>query len=527
VQSVPDPLHLPRAPCQGPPLSGPAQHRRWAVDQGTAMTVDAAITELRRLNAGEVLTPADDGYEQARFEAIWNADIRRQPAAIVRPTSAEDVARVVRAVRAEGVDLTVRGGGHSGAGNAVADGAVMIDLSRMNGVRVDPDARRAYVGGGAPLAALDAATAPHGLAVAAGTVSHTGVAGLTLSGGMGWLLAQQGLSSDNLVEATLVTADGRVVPVSEDSEPDLLWALRGAGTNFGVVTELVFALHEVDPMAHLGFFFWASEDAAEPFAFAREHLFALPDSLGALVVGLSAPPAPFVPPEHHGKQGLAVLVAGWGDPAEHARAVEPLQGRGALFELVTPIPYLALQQLIDESNPWGIRAYDKGINLDDLSDEAIAVFLDWVSRKPGPLSFAPIFPLRGRYREIPDEATAFGSSRSARWAMSMIGQSMPAEGDDAFDADRAWVRGFWEAMRSFAPNGATYVNFESEADESRVRDSYGEAKHRRLAELKATWDPDNVFHHNANIRPAPVGADIPQPRATSDAPASQPSQPRG
>src|SRR4051794_1374948 len=261
------------------------------------MTLEAAITRLRRTVAGEVLTPADDGFGQARAEAIWNADITRQPAAIVRPTSAEDVARIVTTPRAEGVDLTVRGGGHSGAGNAVAEGAIMIDLSRMNGVRVDPEARRASVGGGATWAALDAATAPHGLAVVGGTVSHTGVAGLTLSGGMGWLLAQQGLSCDNLVEATLVTADGRVVTASERSQPELFWGLRGAGANFGVVTELVFALHEVDPMAHLGFFFWAPEDAAAPFALARDHLFALPDSIGALVVGLSAPAAPFVPAE--------------------------------------------------------------------------------------------------------------------------------------------------------------------------------------------------------------------------------------
>ena len=342
---------------------------------------------------------------------------------------------------------------------------------------------------------------------------------------MGWLMAQQGLSCDNLVEASLVTADGRVVTASEESEPDLFWALRGAGTNFGVVTELVFGLHEVDPMAHLGFFFWAPEDAAEPFALARDHLFAMPDSMGALVVGLSAPAAPFVPPEHHGKAGLAILVAGWGDEAAHAAAVEPLRGRGALFELVTPIPYVALQQLIDEANPWGIRAYDKGINLDDLSDEAIAVFLDWVARKEGALTFAPIFPLRGRYREIPDDATAFGSSRSARWAVSMVAMGLPEEGDEGFAAAREWARGFWQAMRPFAPNGATYVNFETDADEARVRDSYGEAKHRRLAELKAVWDPDNVFHHNANIRPA-AAADIPQPRATSEAPVAQRSEPR-
>src|SRR4051794_20190943 len=490
------------------------------------MTVqDAAIDTLREAISGDVLRPTDPAFAATRAIAIWNGDITHQPALIVRPTSNEDVVRTIGFARAHGMDLTIRGGGHSGAGNAVAEGAVMIDLSRLDGVRIDPEARRAYVGGGASWAAVDAATAPHGLAVVGGTVSHTGVAGLTLTGGIGWLTAQQGLSCDNLVAATLVTADGRVIAVSEEAEPDLFWALRGAGTNFGVVTELVFGLHEVDPMAHLGLFFWAPEDAAEPFAFAREHLFALPDSMGALVVGMSAPPAPFVPAEHHGRPGLAVLVAGWGDAAAHAAAVEPLRGCGALFELVTPIPHVALQQLIDEANPWGIRCYDKGINLDDFSDEAIAVFLDWVPRKRNALSFAPMFPLRGRYREIPDDATAFGSSRSARWAVSMVAMGLP-DGDDeeAFAADRAWARGFWEAMRPFAPNGATYVNFERDADEARVRDSYGEAKHHRLAALKAVWDPDNVFHHNTNIRPA---AGIPEPRAATEAPVAQPSEPAG
>lgn len=488
------------------------------------MTLEAALTELRRTMAGDVLTPADDGFDQARAEAIWNADIRRQPAAIVRPTSAEEVARALTAIRAEGLDLTVRGGGHSGAGNAVAEGAVMIDLSRMNGVRVDPEARRAYVGGGATLAALDAETAPHGLAVVGGTVSHTGVAGLTLTGGVGWLVSRQGLSCDNLVGATLVTADGRVVTASEESEPDLFWALRGAGTNFGVVTELVLGLHEVDPMAHLGLFFWRTEDAAAPLAFAREYLFSLPDSFGAAIVGLSAPPEPFVPAELHGVPGIAVLVAGWGDPAAHAAAVEPLRGRGAQVEFVTPIPYVALQQLTDEANPWGIRAYDKGINLDELSDETIDTIVDWVSRKASPLSYAPIFPLRGRYREVSDDATAFGTSRSARWAVGVIAM---AQDEEVFAADRAWARGFWEALRPFAPSAATYLNFEADADEDRVRASYGEAKHRRLAALKAVWDPDNVFHHNANIRPAPSAADIPAPRATSEPSVAQPVEPQG
>jgi FAD/FMN-containing dehydrogenase len=487
------------------------------------MNTTAALTDIGRALPGKVLLPDDPGFPAARAGAIWNGGIGRQPAAIVRPDSAEDVARAVIAVRSAGADLTVRGGGHSGAGNAVAEGAVMIDLSRMSAVRIDPAARRAHVGGGATWAALDAAAAGHRLAVVGGTVSHTGVAGLTLNGGMGYLLSQQGLSSDNLVGATLVTADGRVVTVSADTEPDLFWALRGAGTNFGVVTELVLDLHEVDPMAHLGLFFWRAEQAAEPFALVRDQLFSLPDEVGALVAGISAPPEPFVPPEHQGAPGLAVFVVGWGDPAAHAAAIEPLRGRGAAFELVTPIPYVALQQMLDSAGPWGIRAYDKGLNLDELSDEAIAVYLDWLPRKAFPLSFAPMFPLRGRYREIADDATAFGSSRSSRWALSMVAL---AEDDVTFAADRAWARGFWEAMRPFAPSSAAYLNFEADAGQDRVRASYGEAKYRRLASIKTRWDPDNVFRHNANIRPAPAGSaapdtgSIPVARPASDTPAA-------
>jgi hypothetical protein len=479
------------------------------------MTTDLAITDLRGSLAGEVLTPDDDGFDVALAEAIWNGDIRRRPAAIVRPASVDDVASAIAVLRSRGADLTVRGGGHSGAGNAVAEGAVMIDLSRMNGVQVDSEARRAYVGGGARWETVDAATAPHGLAVVGGTVSHTGVAGLTLSGGMGWLTPRLGLSCDNLVATTLVTADGRVVTASEENEPDLFWAVRGAGTNFGVVTELVFQLHEVDPMAHLGFFLWRSQDAAGPLAFARDYLFSLPDSLGALIAGLSAPPQPFVPAELHGAPVIAILVAGWGDPAEHAAAVEPLRGRGAAVEFVTPIPYVALQHMLDDTAPWGIRAYDKGINLDELSDEVIDVILDWMPRKQFPLSFMPIFPLRGRYREVPDDATAFGSSRRSRWALSMVGQGLD---EGTFAADRAWAKGFYEAVRPFAPSAAAYLNFEADANEDRVRASYGEEKYRRLAALKAVWDPDNVFRHNANIKPAPASAAVPQPRQVSRTP---------
>lgn len=472
---------------------------------------DVAIGLLDRRIAGSVLRPADAGFAQARAEAVFNGDIRRRPALIVRPASTEDVRRAVAWVREQGADLTVRGGGHSGSGACVAEGAVMLDLSRLADVRVDPQARRARVGGGATWAAVDAATAPHGLAVVGGTVSHTGVAGLTLGGGIGWLLGRQGLSSDNLVEATLVTADGRVVTASERSEPELFWGLRGAGANLGVVTELVFALHEVDPIADLGLFFWRAEDAAGPLRLAREHLFGLPDGMGAAVVGLSAPPEPFVPEEHRGVPGVAVVVVGWGDPEQHAAAVAPLRELGPLFELVTPIPHVALQQMLDAANPWGVLAYDKGLNLDELYDEAIDVLLTRLPRKRSPLSYVPVFALTGRYREIPEDATAWGSPRSARWAVAVVAF---AEDEETLAADRAWARDLWQALRPHAGRDTLYVNFEAELDDARVRATYG-AKYRRLAALKAEWDPDNVFHHNANIPPADGGATVPSPRAAA------------
>ena len=471
------------------------------------MALDGATTQLPDSLAGITLRPDDAGFADARAAAVWNGDITRHPALIMQPTSSAQVADAVAFVRAQGADLTVRGGGHSFAGNAVADGAVMIDLSRLNEVRVDPEARRAYVGGGAAWAAVDAANAEHGLAVVGGTISHTGVAGLTLSGGMGWLTNAQGLSSDNLLAATVVTADGRTVTASEGENTELFWALRGAGTNFGIVTEFVFQLHEVNPMANLGLFFWRPEDAREPFQFAQDYLFELPAGMGALMAGLSAPPAPFVPPEYHGLTGIAVLVASWGSPEEHAAAVQPLRDRAPLFELVTPIPYPALQQMLDESAPWGIRGYEKAVNLTEMSDDAIDIVLDRLPRKESPMSFMPIFVLGGAFHEVDDDATAFGGSRNTRWVVNVAALSADK---DVLARDRAWARECIEALRPYASDEGTHLNFLADADDDLVRSSYGETKYRRLAALKAEWDPDNVFHHNANIRPD--GAALPTPR---------------
>ncbi|MGZ4505853.1 MAG: FAD-binding oxidoreductase [Blastococcus sp.] len=474
------------------------------------MALNGDTTQLPDSLAGITLRPRDPGFAEARAAAVWNGDIDRQPALIVQPTSNAEVAEVLAFARAQGADLTVRGGGHSFSGNAVADGAIMIDLSRLNGVRVDPEQRRAYVGGGAAWAAVDAATAEHGLAVVGGTISHTGVAGLTLSGGLGWLTNAQGLSSDNLLAATMVAADGRIVTASETEEPELFWGLRGAGTNFGVVTEFVFRLHPLNPMANLALFFWRPEDAREPLRFARDYVFELPAGMGVLMAGLSAPPAPFVPPEYHGLTGIAVLIASWGSAEEHAAAVQPLRDRGPLFELVTPIPYVALQQMLDDTSPWGVRGYEKALNLMELSDGAIDVVLEWLPRKASPMSFMPVFPLSGAFHDIADDATGFGGSRATRWVLNVAALAPDA---DTVARDRTWARDFIEALRPYASDEGTYLNFLADADEDRVRSSYGEAKYRRLSALKAEWDPDNVFRHNPNIRPAGVQTPIPRQAA--------------
>jgi hypothetical protein len=238
--------------------------------------------------------------------------------------------------------------------------------------------------------------------------------------------------------------------------------------------------------------------------------------MGAVAAVLSAPPEPFVPEQHHGAPGLAVLVAGWGSAEEHAAAIAPLRERDPLFEMVTPLPYVALQQVFDNAEPWGIHAYAKSLNFDDLSDEVIAILLDRLPRRRSAMSWVPLLTLRGRYSEIPDDATAWGSPRSARWAAAIIGVAWD---DEALTADRAWVRDLWQALRPYASGDGAYLNFESDADERLVRASYGEQKLRRLEALKARWDPDNVFRHNPNVAPATSG--IPSPR---EAPPSRTSE---
>jgi FAD/FMN-containing dehydrogenase len=448
--------------------------------------------ELKASVTGAVHTPGDPGYDEAR--TVWNGDIDRRPAVVVEASGAPDVAAALAFAQRAGLEVTVRGGGHSYAGHAVNH------LGALDTVAVDPESKRARCGGGTTWAQVDAATQAHGLAVTGGMISHTGVAGLALGGGFGWLTRRAGLTCDNLVSAQVVTADGRTVTASATENPELHWALRGGGGNFGVVTEFEFALHEVPPLAQIALLFWPPSDGAAAFAAGRDLVHSLPQQYGALLAGLSAPPAPFVPEQHQGQPGFVVVVAGWGSAEELAQAVEPLRhaAPAPAWELVTPIPYTALQQMFDDSAPWGLRSYEKALYADELTDEVIAVLVEHLPRKGSPLSFMPIIPLEGAYCDPSDEATAFAGNRTPCWSVNI---SASCVDPGQFDAERQWVRDFWDAVRPHARTGATYINFLADVDEQRVRESYGD-KYARLAAIKAEWDPGNVFHRNANIRPS-------------------------
>jgi FAD/FMN-containing dehydrogenase len=457
----------------------------------------SGIASFKSAFDGTVLVSGDEGYDGAR--ALWNGDIQRRPAVIAQCTTAEQVVAAIGFARDESLEIAVRGGGHNFAGHGVCEGGVMIDLSGMNGVVVDAAAKRVRCGGGTTWADLDGATQEHGLAVPGGVISHTGVGGLSLGGGIGWLSRKAGLSCDNLVSAQVVTADGGIIRASAKENPDLHWALRGGGGNFGVVTEFEFALHDVGPLVQLGMFFVPVERGAEGVTAIRDALETLPDDFGRQIVGLNAPPLPFVPEALQFAPGYMVAVIGWGTPEEHAAAVAPVRDMlKPAFEVVTPIPYAELQKLIDASAPWGILGYEKAIYLDELTDEAAAVVAEQFSHKSSPMSIMPVFMLGGAYARVAEDATAFGGSRKAKWLFNIAAIAPEPE---LLATDRAWAREFFDALVPFSSNSGGYVNFIADVDDDRVRTAYGATKYDRLSRIKTEYDPDNVFHLNANIKP--------------------------
>lgn len=453
---------------------------------------------LRSQMAGIVMGPGDAGYDAAR--TVWNADIDRRPALVAQCSSTADVVAAVQLATEHDLEIAVRAGAHSMSGASVVDAGLMIDLSPLNQVTVDPTAQRARVGGGALLRDLDAATQAHGLAVPAGLVSHTGVAGLTLGGGMGWLSRKAGLTIDSLLSAEVVTADGRVVRASADEHSDLFWALRGGGGNFGVVTEFEFALHEVDPVVQFAMMFWDLGQLGPVLRRAREVVATLSAEVNIVVAGLNAPPAPFVPQEHQLKPGLALLVTGFGSAEEHAAVLDTIRaGLPPLFESVGPMPFVALQQMLDEANAWGFHCYDKSCYVEDFTDDVIQVLEAQLPGKTSPLSVVLFYRLDHAYSAVPDGETAFSGGRSPRYGMFVVGVCHAAE---QLPLEREWVRALASAMQPVAIGNEAYVNGLTDLPEERVRASYGPETYERLSRIKAAYDPRNVFHRNANIEPA-------------------------
>jgi FAD/FMN-containing dehydrogenase len=338
---------------------------------------------LRAAITGSVVVPTDGGYDEAR--RVWNAGIDRYPAMIARCRSTQDVVATIAVARQHGLEISVRGGAHNVAGTAVSDDGLMIDLSELRKVTVEPQTRRVRVGGGALLSDMDAATQAHKLAVPAGLVSDTGIGGLTLGGGMGWLTRRFRLSIDSLMSAEIVIADGRVLRAANDENPDLFWAMRGGGGNFGVVTSFEFRLHEIAPMVQFGLFFWPLERGFPALRLAREVIADMSLGINAIVGALNAPPTPFVPDQHHFQPGYVMLLTGFGRDDEHGRLVQRIRETlPPLFDMVTSLPYVELQKMLDDVGAWGFHNYEKGLYVKDLSDGVIKAVTEHV-----PLSLDP------------------------------------------------------------------------------------------------------------------------------------------
>jgi FAD/FMN-containing dehydrogenase len=444
--------------------------------------------------AGTVLAPGHDRYDSSR--AVFNGAIDRRPALIAEVGDARDVAAAIRHGREQRLPIAVRAGGHSGAGYGVVDDGLVIDVRPLQRVEVDLSTRIVRAGAGLTWAQLDAATQAHGLAVTGGRVSHTGVAGLTLGSGSGWLERKHGLTADNLVGATVVTADGGVVRASAHEHPDLFWALRGGGGNFGVVTEFELAVHPVGPMVTGGMLAFEHARGGEVLAAYRDLMLGAPDSFSGCAALRLAPPAPFMPRHLVGEPIVAIVVAGFGDAAETDRMLAPLRALQPAADAVGPMPYTALQSMIDEGNPHGMQNHWKAAFLDELPDRGIAAALEAAAGIPSPLTVVLLEPLGGAYARADEHATAL-SHRDAGWAYHAL--SMWPDPADT-PANRAFTQAFADAMAPFG-HGAAHPNYVSEDAGDRVRRFYGAKTYDRLVAVKERWDPRNVFALNQNIKP--------------------------
>ena len=453
-----------------------------------------SMTSLPAHLTSQVVTPGDPDYEDAR--RVHNFMIDRRPAVIVRCADTRDVRAVVDHARDSGRDLAVRGGGHSVPGFGTGDGVIVADLSAMNRVLIDPERRTARVGGGATWAMVNDATAAYGLATTGGVISTTGVAGLTLGGGIGYLARAHGLSCDNVLSAEVVLADGRITTASETEHPDLFWALRGGGGNFGVVTEFEFRLHPVGEVL-AGILAFECDDAADVLRYFRGFIAGAPREYGGFPSWHLAPPLPFVPENRVGEPFLTMVSCWTGD---HHAGAQVLQGfrdvAAPVGELIAPMPYPALNAMLDGFVPRGLQHYWKAVYVKDLTDEAIAAHLEYGPRVPTLNAAVDIYPINGACHDVAADATAFGH-RDATYACVIAGM-WPDPADN--EANVAWVRDYYTALAPHSAPGG-YVNFASADDQQHVRDNYG-AGYDRLAQIKRRYDPANLFHLNQNITPA-------------------------
>ncbi|AQV93296.1 FAD-linked oxidase [Cupriavidus necator] len=453
--------------------------------------IEALKAQLR----GRLLQPQDSGYDEAR--RIWNAMIDRRPPLIVQAAGTADVIATVNFARDNGVLLSIRGGGHNIGGLAICEDGMVLDLSQMKSVRIDPHAQRGYVEPGATLRDFDHEAQAFGLATPLGINSTTGVAGLTLGGGFGWLSRKFGTTVDNLVSAQVVTADGKLVRASADENADLFWALRGGGGNFGVVTMFEFRLHPVGPMVYGGLIVYPLEQAATVLPAYRELFKSMPDELTVWVVLRQAPPLPFLPPEVHGKPVAILAICYIGPPDKGPELVEPLRKLGTPYgEHVGPMPLAAWQQAFDPLLTPGARNYWKSHNFAGLDDGLITMLIEQIGKLPSPQCEIFIGAMGGQTNRVAVDATAY-CSRDANFIMNLHGRwDAPADDDKCI----SWAREVFRAAGPYAL-GSVYVNFLTQEESDRVGAAYG-PNYDRLVEVKRRYDPSNLFRHNHNINPA-------------------------
>ena len=455
---------------------------------------DAAFIELAERFAGQLYRAGDPGYDEHR--RVWNGSIDRSPGLVARCTGVADVIAAVRAAREAGVAVAVRGGGHSFPGLSTCDGGMVIDLRQMRGIRVDPVGRTARAQAGVLWGELDRETQAFGLATTGGIVTHTGVAGLTLGGGIGWLQRKLGLTIDQLRSVDVITAEGELVHASPTENDDLFWGMRGAGGNFGIVTEFEFALHPVGPNVVAGPVFWPIEESRRVLRFYRDWIAEAPDELMTIVLHRRAPAVPWMPAELHGRHVVGVACCYAGPIEEGEKVVAPLKSFGSpVVDRCVPKPYVENQGMFDASYPHGWWFYMRACDVKELSDEVIDITVEHSSRIRSPLTTFPIWQLGGAVARVPDDDAPF-NGRHAGHTFNILGVTA---GEEGFEDERDWARGFWSALEPH--HAGVYVNFLMEEGSERVREAYGAEKYDRLKAIKRRWDPDNFFRLNQNIPP--------------------------